>query len=47
MVQTGETHVAAKLPDGAGGWKQEGKEAILHSGESFLVETDMNFETVY
>ena len=47
MVQTGETHVAAKLPDGAGGWKQDGKEAILHSGESFLVETDMNFETVY
>lgn len=47
MVQTGETHVAAKLPDGAGGWKLDGKEAILHSGESFLVETDMNFETVY
>ena len=46
MVQTGETHVAAKLPDGARGWKLEGKEAILLSGESFLVEADMSFETV-
>lgn len=47
MVQTGETHVAAKLPDGANGWKMEGREVILLSGERFLVKEDMKFETVY
>lgn len=47
MIQTGEMHTSAILPESARGWKAEGTERILLPGECIPVDADMNFEAVY